>query len=332
MSKPVSIIGGLFFIVLFIVGFIIAQSCEEKDPVTIKRTQILLGTVVEIQVKGVEEEKAAGFIQNTFEEIKRIDDLFTTYDEESPVWISNNSEDNVIVVDEEIYKLMVLCDSVYKLSEGSFDVSLNHLIETWKFNTEEPVVPTQESIDSALTMSGWKNISLQKNNAFTKTNDVQLNFGAVAKGYAVDRAIFILDSLGVKKALVNAGGEIKSIGDGWVIGVQHPGDPNNILKKIKLKNNSVATSGDYEQFFIEKGKRYHHILNPETGYPAGNVQSATVIHQNNTFADAVATAVFVMGEIDGISLIEKLDSTEAMMVDENGDIIFSTGFKKYIVE
>lgn len=331
MSKSASVIGGLLFVVLFVIGFLIARGCDDETPETVKRSQLFLGTVVEIQIRGMEENKAALLIQNAFDEIKRIDDLFTTYDEESPVWIANNSKDSIIKIDEEIFQLLKLCDSIYTLSEGKFDVTLNHLIETWKFDAEEPVVPSEEGIDSALSMCGWKNINLH-NNSFSRLNNAQLNFGAIAKGYAVERAIFILDSLRVKQALVNAGGEIKSIGDGWIVGVQHPRDPNKILKKIKLDNNSVATSGDYEQVFIEKGKRYHHILDPDTGYPAGEIQSVTVIHQNNTFADAVATAVFVLGEIDGMNLVERLENTEAVVVNDSGDVILSTGFKKFLAE
>ena len=129
-----------------------------------------------------------------------------------------------------------------------------------------------------------------------------LNFGAIAKGYAVDKAIDVLKTLGIKEALVNAGGEISVIGNDWIVGIQHPREINSIIKKIKLDGFTVATSGDYEQYFEVDGNRYHHILDPKTGYPSKGLRSVTIINKLNAIADALATAVFVMGKENGIKI------------------------------
>ena len=180
-----------------------------------------------------------------------------------------------------------------------------------------------EAIDSALSLSGWKKIKLLDENKIIKKKKVGLNFGAIAKGYAVDRAIDVLKTLGIKEALVNAGGEISVIGNDWIVGIQHPREINSIIKKIKLDGFTVATSGDYEQYFEVDGNRYHHILDPKTGYPSTGLQSVTIINKSNAFADALATAVFVMGKENGIKLIESLDDTEAMIIDDRGqDFLF----------
>jgi thiamine biosynthesis lipoprotein len=316
---------------LFLIGFFIGRSCDNEQT-TYRRTQILLGTVVDIQVRDTDEKKADGAITKAFAEIKRIDDLFSTYNEESPVWKLNNSTDSIISVDAEIYNLIVLCDSITKLSGGDFDVSLDNLIQVWGFYSDNPHLPAKEGIDSALLISGWHNIRLADDNKIIRRRKAGLNFGAIAKGYAVDNAVEILRAAGVKEALVNAGGEIKSIGNDWVIGVQHPGEQNEIINRIKLNDLSVATSGDYENYFEQDGVRYHHILNPGTGFPAKGLQSVTVIHKDNAFADGLATAVFVLGREKGINLVERLDKSEAMIIDEAGKMFYSSGFKKYLID
>ena len=284
---------GVLSIVLFLIGFFIARNSSDEEIKTIKRAKILLGTVVEIQVRDADEQKTEDAITKAFTEIKRIDDLFTTYNEESPVWKLNNSSDSIISVDPEIYSLIVLCDSITKLSNGSFDVSLDNLTKAWGFYTDDPKLPDRSAIDSALSLSGWNNIKLIDENKIIKHNKVGLNFGAIAKGYAVDRAIYVLKTLGIKEALVNAGGEISVIGNDWIVGIQHPREINSIIKKIKLDRFTVATSGDYEQYFEVDGNRYHHILDPKTGYPSTGLQSVTIINKSNSIADALATAVFV---------------------------------------
>lgn len=318
------------FIVLFVVGIFLGRSCVDETK-NYRQTQILLGTVIDIQIRNKDEKLAEEVIKKAFAEIKRIDDLFTTYNEDGPVWEINNAADSIISVDDEIYRLLVLCDSITKISAGRFDVSLDNLIKVWGFYSNNPQLPAKTQIDSALLVSGWKYIKLAGDNKIFKQKKVGLNFGAIAKGYAVDKAIDVFIDAGIKEALVNAGGEIKAIGNDWVVGVQHPRKPNAIIKKIKLNEMSVATSGDYENYFEIDGVRYHHILDPMTGYPARGIQSVTVLNGDNAFADGLATAVFVMGKEKGLELIEKLRDTEAMIIDEQGKIYYSSGFEKFLI-
>jgi thiamine biosynthesis lipoprotein len=321
---------GVIAIVLFLIGFFIARNmADEKKEV--KRTQILLGTIVDIQVRDADENKANDAITKAFAEIKRIDDLFTTYNEDSPVWQLNHSNDSIITVDEEIYSLMFLCDSVWKKSDGCFDVALEPLIQSWGFDSKSPEVPNELEIKSVLLESNWNKIKLVNDGKVFRSTKLGLNFGAIAKGYAVDKAVDVLQKSGIQSALANAGGEIKTIGDDWVVGVQHPREPNEIIRRIKLNGMSAATSGDYENYFEKDNVRYHHILNPKTGYPSRGLQSVTVIHKDNAFADGLATAVFVMGKEKGLELIETLSDTDAMIIDEHGKIYYLSGFEKFLV-
>ena len=225
---------------------------------------------------------------------------------------------------------MVLSDSIYKISNGALDVSLNNLISVWGFNGDNPLLPESDDILNALNKSGWQNVHLTGKNSFRRKNNVGLNFGAIAKGYAVDKAISVLKANHINSALINAGGEIKSIGKDWVIGIQHPRRPNQTIENVSPGGMSVATSGDYEKYFELDGKRYHHIFNPKTGYPADSLTSVTVISKDCSTADALATAVFILGPSAGKELIEQLPNTEVMMIDKQMNKIYSSGFEKFI--
>lgn len=322
---------GVIVVVLFFIGFFIARNYDNEIK-TVKRTQILLGTVVDIQIRDIDEQKSENAINKAFAEVKRIDDLFTTYNEESPVWKINNSTDSIISVDPEIYSLIVLCDSITKISNGSFDISLDNLTKTWGFYSDNPHLPQKAEIDSASLTCGWKNVRFLGKNKIIRIKKVGLNFGAIAKGYAIDKAVDVLKKFGIKEALVNAGGEISTIGNDWIVGIQHPRETNAIIKKLKLNDYTVATSGDYEKFFEKDGIRYHHLLDPKTGYPSKGLQSVTITNKTNTIGDALATAVFVMGKENGVQLIESLRDTEAMIIDDEGEIYYSSGFEKFLIE
>lgn len=315
---------------LFLLGFVIARS-ENSEIHTIKRTQILMGTVVEIQVRDKDNEKAKSAISKAFKEIKRIDDLFSSKNEIGPVWKLNHEDISSKVIHEELFHLISFSDSICKISEGAFDVSLGNLIELWGFSSDKQKVPNKEILNKSLENSGWKNIRFDKSNRIKIAKHVKFDFGAVAKGYAVDKAIELIKQNGITAALVNAGGEVKGFGHGWVVGIQHPRNTNEILGKIKLNGTSVATSGDYEQYFEQNGKRYHHILNPKSGMPANECQSVTIICKENRTADALATAVFVLGKDKGMRLIESLRDVEAMIIDSHGNIFNSKGFTKYLL-
>lgn len=314
---------------LFLLGFLIAKN-ESNSVEVIKQTKILMGTVAEIQVRDSDEEKARRAISKAFYEIKRIDELFSAYNEESVVWKLNHGV-NQSNLSEELIALVTFSDSIWRLSNGSFDVSLGNLIELWGFSNQKPSVPNKKKIIESLASSGWKNVQLKNDNSISLVNKTNLDFGAVAKGYAVDRAIDLIKISGVSAALVNAGGEVKGFGNDWIVGIQHPRNKNEMLGKLKLNDMSVATSGDYEQFFEVNGKRYHHILNPKTGMPANECQSVTVVCKENKLADALATAVFVMGIEDGLKLVNTLDNVEAMIIASDGKIKTSKGFNKFLM-
>ena len=320
-----------FVIILFAIGFFISR-VGSKEIHLINKSRILLGTVVEVQIRETDRKKAETSIEKAFSEIKTVDDLFSTYNEDSHIWKLNHNQATLINVDPEIFSLMVICDSIFNLTYGSFYVSLNKLLTTWGFDGDDLSLPSDDKLSGALLNSGWNNIKLLEKNSFKRPAGTELNFGAIAKGYAVDKAVNVLIKLGINSALVNAGGEIKTIGDDWVIGIRHPRNQNQIIEKVNPGGMSVATSGDYEKYFELDGKRYHHILNPKTGYPADSLISVTVLNKSCTIADALATAVFVLGQAKGMRLIENLPGTEVMIIDDQINKTYSSGFEKFNLE
>jgi thiamine biosynthesis lipoprotein len=161
---------------------------------------------------------------------------------------------------------------------------------------------------------------------------MHLHLGAIAKGYAVDRAINILQEKNIHHAFINAGGDLKTLGNrpdktAWKIGLQHPRKPESVLASFSLSGKAVATSGDYQKYFDHEGIRYHHIMNPKTGYPVTGIMSATVVTDTVMDADALSTAVFVMGVEKGLAFIDSLENTEGLIIDQDGAPHFSQGMQ-----
>ncbi|MBI4379567.1 MAG: FAD:protein FMN transferase, partial [Nitrospinae bacterium] len=164
----------------------------------------------------------------------------------------------------------------------------------------------------------------------------KIDLGGIAAGYAVDKGIEAIKKTGIHNALINAGGDIRTIGESdsgqWKVGVLHPRKEDKLINTLSLKNLSVATSGDYRKYFISQGKRYHHILNPATGLPVEGVQNVTILAPLAIDADAISTAVFVMGKERGMALIEKLKDVEGIIIDSHGVVTYSSGIKNYIFQ
>lgn len=192
--------------------------------------------------------------------------------------------------------------------------------------------PDIEEVKENLNLVNFRDLKIQYGgNVSLGKKGMSIDLGGIAKGYAVDRAFELLKGLGYRNLVVNAGGDLRVGGSKmegpWSIGIQHPRDPEKIMARISLSDTAIATSGDYEKFFIHQGKRYHHILNPKNGFPAEGCQSVTVLHKEGITADALATAIFVLGLEKGYALCQKLEGVECLIVDKEGKVTLSPGLK-----
>ena len=285
----------------------------------IKETSLLMGTVVEITAEHKDSAVAKKAIKSALLEGERIESLLSIYKQESEISMINLkagveevkvSGDSLYVIDESL--------SYSRLSDGAFDITVGPLIELWGFNGGKRKVPRKSTIKKALALINYRKVTINREKSTVKLErrGMKIDLGAIAKGYAVDRMIAVLESKGIKEALVNAGGDIYALGNpagksAWEIGIRNPRKRSEIIDVIKVKDKAVATSGDYEQFFFAAGRRYSHIMDPRTGLPASGVVSVTVIAQTAMAADALSTTLFVLGKEEGDKLIKGLGNIEA---------------------
>lgn len=316
----------LFYIPLFLF-FIFG--CENENEIY-KRTTTSMGTIVEIQIKDADRETAKDAVNKAFAEFNRIDAKYSTYKNNNLMWRINNSKEDTIELDDESSFLMLKSDELYKATRGGFDPAIGNLIDLLGFESGSPAVPSKEEVFEALEKTGWKNIEIKDKNSLIKSPGEKINFGGLAKGYAVDKAAGILEENGIGNYLINAGGEIYASGKNWSIGIRHPRKRNELIGKINPDGIGIATSGDYEQFFEDDGKRYSHIINPVSGMPADETAGVTVIAKDVTTADGLATGIFVIGPARGMEAIENLTNTEVMIIDSAGTVSYSSGFKKFL--
>ena len=221
----------LYIVSLLLLGLF---TCCSDSQQTVKRTTVAMGTIVEVQVRGVSENKAEEAINAAFKEFKRVDTVFSTYMKDNYMWKINNSTDTSIQVTPEMFYMLKKSEEYYKLTEGAFDPAVGNLIKLIGFENNEGHLPSPDSIKEALKSVGWKNIELTGSSNLHRKNHVVLNFGAIAKGYGVDRAAKVLEDHGIKVFLVNAGGEIKAVGNDWQIGIQHPRKKDALLGKLVI--------------------------------------------------------------------------------------------------
>jgi thiamine biosynthesis lipoprotein len=328
MARRSPIAVTMFFLTLFVIGFYIALQFGRNDD-GLTRTQVALGTMVEVQIRGMERAEAWPLMDAVFAEVRRVDTLFSTYKEGGPVWKFNHADDSLLRLPAEVYALMLRCDSLTRATGGAFDIAVEPLITSWGFDGDNAAVPAPDVLQRALAASGWRHVTLRGEGSVVKKADARINFGAIAKGYAVDRAVAVLRDNGVKDGLVNAGGEVRTTGGDWSIGIQHPRSPSELVAVVDPKGRAVATSGDYEQYFEIDGLRYHHILNPQSGLPARGCQSVSVIADDDVTADALATAIFVMGVEKGMEFVKQYPDIEALIIDEQGREHVTPGFGHY---
>ncbi len=308
--------------------FFVLLSCTNNKDVIVRKT-FKMGTIFEIQVSGVSKEKANKAINKAISEIERLNTLYSTYSNNNYIWNLNHSDFDTIKVFPETYKLLEYCDTAYKLTDGNFDAAIGNFIELLGFEKDKPNLPTEDAVKNTLQKVGWKYIKLLPENNLYKPKDIKLSFNALLPGYAADLVGSILESYGIKEYLINAGGEIYGIGRDWTVGIQHPRKKNTLMGAIILNGKGISTSGDYERYFKKGKKRYSHMINPLTGYPAQECEAVTIIAGDAVTADYLSTGVFVAGPKKGMEIIEKLPDVEGIIVDTLGIVHESSGFKKY---
>ncbi|MBU0628624.1 MAG: FAD:protein FMN transferase [Nanoarchaeota archaeon] len=316
----------IFFVILL--AFLVT-SCTTPLQKT-EQTRELMSTYFTITAYDKNPQKAEQAIDSAFDEIARIESILSIYQNTAQAYLLNKQG----YIDNAVPELIeTINKSIYygELSDGAFEITVQPVLDLYTYSfTELKRPPTDQEISSAVKEIGYKNILIKGNHIeFTKPN-MKITLGGIAKGYAVEKAINVLKQNGINHALVNAGGNMRAIGnkenEKWSIALRNPRDENDYITIVYLDNNAVSTSGDYERYFDEN-KTFHHIINPTTGYSATDLISVTIVTDNAYDADALSTSVFVLGPEKGLELIEKLDNAEGLLITKDKKIIKSSGWK-----
>ena len=301
-----------------------------------KYHQVSMGTVVEITLVGDDEEGAKKAALQAFQEIKRIEQLMSPWINSSDVTrINRSAGEEWVKVSPETLRVIKKAKEISELSEGGFDITVGPLTQLWRIARERGIPPSTEELKRKLDLVNFRNLMIdQEGKIFLRKKGMAIDLGGIAKGHAVDRAFELLRTLGYKNLIVNAGGDLRvggsKIDQPWSIGIQDPRSPEKIMATVTISDSAIATSGDYEKFFIYQGKRYHHIFNPKDGLPSDGCQSVTIVCKEGMVADALATAVFVLGPEKGYALCQKLKGVDCLIVDKEGKISLSLGLKDRI--
>lgn len=304
-----------------------------KEPATFRRQIRLMGSAFEFVIVAAPD-AGESLLDDSIAEVKRLETLLTEFSETSQTALINRmAGQQPVAVDDEVFSLLQRCDHISKLTQGAFDITASGLKKLYNFKGGDVRLPSKRQLQEALSRCGYEKVQLlQPGEVYLLQPGMHVGFGAIGKGYAADRVKKLLVNKGVTSGVINASGDLTAWGvrpDGtdWRVGVADPNQPERAMLYVPVKNASVATSGDYEQYFDWQGQRYSHTINPKTGLPVTGVKSVTVVSPSAELSDALATAVFIMGASVGLHFIEQLPDTHALVIDDRNTVHYSSHLK-----
>lgn len=315
-------------IIVFLSVALLALTGCSKEPEIHKRTEFMMDTVMTLKIYDGENEKA---MDEAINRLKSIEDTMSAHIETSDLTkINENAGEKAVEVDSELYRIIKKAKDIAEMSDGAYEPSIGPLVDLWDIKegaSKRDSLPSKEDIEKAKSLVDYKKIKLlDGNKVFLEEKGMKLDLGGIVKGYAADEVKDIFEKNNVKSAIIDLGGNVyvvgvKPDGDMWNIGIQDPFDEAQHSGILKMDNQTIVTSGDYERYFEYDGKRYHHIIDSKTGSPSeSDISGISIISDNSMEADALSTAVFVLGRTDGEKLLEKFENTEGIFVLNNKEI------------
>lgn len=335
-KTSISILVGLILCIILPAS----ASCTSERLERFEETRSLMDTFVTVVVYS-NPDTGQDAINAAFSRMEEIETIATTWDSKGEAYRLNETG----YLDEpsrELLEMIELSLEYNQITNGCFDITVQPLLDLWEYDTDaekqfwEMDESTQLSaIDDAMNLVGRDSIILSGNSIRLREGS-KITLGGIAKGYGADEALKTLKNLGINRALVNAGGDITTMGtkpggEAWGIALVNPDDTTQSLANFVVKGQAVTTSGNYERYF-NPDKTAHHIINPKTGFSAGECISVTIIADNGAMADALATGVFVLGPVKGMNLVESLKGVETLIVGSDRNIYQSSGLSQYTVQ
>ncbi|MHC4462291.1 MAG: FAD:protein FMN transferase [Planctomycetota bacterium] len=309
--------------------------------------RLVMGTFARVVAVVADSSTAKKCIDAALVEIQKVDELMSDYKSDSEISEANrDAAERAVKVSKSTYEVLQRSVEFSKLTDGAFDVTVGPLVDLWRLAADANSVPTDTELRQARSKVGYEKLILDANEMSIRfaVGGMRIDLGGIAKGYAIDKAIEAMQNCGAAGGMVDIGGDIRCFGvragkkDSWLVGLQDPGKAveaisgRALLLKLKLVSRAVATSGDYQQFILIEGKRHSHIIDRRTATGARGLSSVTIIADSATDADALATAVSVMGTEKGLALIEKTPEAEAILISSRPSykLIKTSGAEKYI--
>lgn len=295
-------------------------------------TRAMMGTEVTVHFWHEDPEFASAVTDEVFDEVARIEDLMSTYKESSEISAINRAAaDRPVAAGDELIDLILRSLDISMLTHGAFDITYESIGQYYDFRERRR--PDTATIEEGLGRINYRLVEVDRLDGTVRflAPGVKINLGGIAKGYSVERAVGLLKSRGIQNGIVTAGGDTRLLGDRrgkpFMVGIRDPREEAQVVLTIPLEDEAISTSGDYERYFEEDGKRYHHIIEPATGLPAAGVRSATIVGPDAVLTDALSTSVFVLGVDQGLSLIATLPDYEGIVIDEDGRLFYSDGLQ-----
>lgn len=294
-----------------------------------RRQAKLMGSAFEFVVLA-DEENGEELLDGAVEEVKRIECLLTEFSESSQTSLINRYAGiKAVEVDPEVYAIIKRSKEISAITQGAFDITAGSLKKMYNFKGQEFKLPSKAQLNRALACVGYTHVNLlDGHRVYLDKPNMHIGFGAIGKGYAADKVKDLLLKKGVTSGVINASGDLTAWGkraDGkpWKVGIANPNDRDKAIAWIPIDHASVATSGDYEQYFEIEGVRYSHSINPKTGKPVTGIKSVTVVSPRAELSDALATAVTIMGPEVGMNFIEQLPQVHCLIVTDQNEIFTS---------
>ena len=311
-----------------------SAGCSEKNSSYISKTDFYLWTTCTLALpEGTDEE----YFNQGFAILEDIENKMSTTIPDSEVSAVNRAAGNSPVpVSEDVFTVIKEGLRISEISQGAFDISVGPLVNLWNIGKPEAAVPDPVQLLETLPLVDYEHVTLDEasREVFLTRQDMALDLGGIAKGFAADKLAGYFQAEGIQQGLIDLGGNISVLGRKserrpWKVGIQNPEDERGgYLGILSAEDTSIVTSGIYERFFIEDGKQYHHILDTENGYPAENrLASVTLVCPVSLTADALSTALFVLGLEKGLVLAESLDEVDAVFVTKDRKIFITSGIK-----
>ena len=329
MKKSYFRLSGVLLFLLCIAMLTACQNSDENKKVS--KDIFAMDTYMTVTAYG---KNAENGVNKAVDEINRLETVLSAEKQESDIYKLNKTGSSTLSTDTKNIVSKAL--EINKTTNGAFDISIYPLMVKWGFTTQKYNVPSKNEISKLLKdVDSSKIIFDEKSGNIKLKENMKIGLGGIAKGYTSNRVMQIFKECGVKSGLVSLGGNVQALGtktDGtaWQIAIENPDKSSDYIGVVSVKDKAVITSGGYERYFEKNGKTYHHILDPETGYPAeSGVKSVTIVSDDGTLADALSTSLFVMGKEKALDYWrEHKNEFDTVLVEDNGDITITGGLEK----